>query len=140
MRQVVTKRLPVKNRASRHFEQQCSVIATLRLFASKWKPCIICYLSAGPMRYNELYRAIPNISRKMLSDQLRELEEDGLITRVQYDRKLQQVTYQLSGKGASLMPLMMQLQNWGLAHISNVLSISDMIAATKTPVADLQAV
>ncbi len=140
MRQVVTKKLPAKNRASLHFDRQCAVIAALRMFATKWKPCIICYLSEGSMRYNELYRAIPNISRKMLSDQLRELESDGLITRVQYDRKLQQVSYHLSGKGKSLMPLMEQLQNWGLAHISHVLSISDMIAASKTPAADLQSV
>ncbi|WP_431213903.1 winged helix-turn-helix transcriptional regulator [Puia sp. P3] len=75
MKQEVTKRLPAENLAE---PARCSVVATLRLFATKWKPCILCYLSAGSLRYNALHKAIPNISRKMLSEHLRELEQDQL--------------------------------------------------------------
>ena len=111
MKQEVTKKLLVKRTAAVTLNYQCSVIATLRLFASKWKPCILCYLSERPMRYNDLCRIIPNISRKMLSEHLKELEADSIIERMQYDNKLQRVEYRLSAKGHSLMPLQHQLQN-----------------------------
>jgi DNA-binding HxlR family transcriptional regulator len=130
MKQVVTKRLPVKKSMSDIPLHQCSVIATLKVFATKWKPCIICYLSKKPLRYNELYRIIPNISRKMLSEHLKELEADAVIVRSVYDKKLQHVEYSLSPKGISLLPLLEQLQDWGLTNIKNVLSIQEMLDVT----------
>lgn len=128
--QEVTKRLLVKKSAPPLFNHQCSVIATLKLFASKWKPCIICYLAERPMRYNDLHRIIPNISRKILSEHLRELERDDVIIRVQHDHKLQKVEYTLSDRGRSLMPLLEQLQDWGLANLEEVLSIKEMLELT----------
>src|SRR5688500_11291088 len=104
-KQEVTKRLPVKSLSESGRYYRCSVISTLRLFATKWKPCILSYLAEQPMRYNELYRIIPNISRKMLSAHLKELETDALILRTQYDDKLQRVEYSLSERGKSLLPL-----------------------------------
>lgn len=130
MIQEVTKRLLVKRSADAQLNLQCSVIATLRLFAAKWKPCILCYLGARPMRYNELYRIIPNISRKMLSEHLKELERDAVIIRTQYDPKLQRVEYGLSERGKALLPVLEHLQDWGMNNIDNVLSIEDMIAVT----------
>lgn len=130
MKQQVTKRLPAKKSTSEIPLNQCSVIATLKLFATKWKPCIICYLAKKSMRYNELYRIIPNISRKMLSEHLKELENDALIIRCQCDRKNQHVEYSLSPQGTSLLPLLEHLQNWGLTNIKNVLSIQEMVAIT----------
>jgi DNA-binding HxlR family transcriptional regulator len=132
MNQEVTKRLPAKKSTTARLNQQCSVIATLKLFATKWKPCILSYLAEKPMRYNELYRTIPNISRKMLSEHLKELEISALIARVQYDDKLQRVEYSLSEKGKSLLPVLEQLQNWGLSNIKNVLSIWEMLRAATT--------
>ena len=130
MKQQVTKRLPAKKSTSTIPLNQCSVIATLKLFATKWKPCIICYLAKKTMRYNELYRIIPNISRKMLLEHLKELENDALIVRCQCDKKMQCVEYSLSQKGASLLPLLEHLQDWGLTNIKNVLSIQEMVAIT----------
>jgi|SRR5450432_3010478 len=130
MRQEVTKRLLVKKSVHSHINYQCSVIATLRLFATKWKPCILCYLGKKPMRYNELYRIIPNISRKILSEHLKELEKDSVIVRIQYDDKLQRVEYGLSERGKSLLPILEQLQNWGLNNIKSVLSIQEMLSVT----------
>src|SRR5450631_591403 len=101
---------------------------TKRLPAGKLKTCILCYLSERPMRYTELYRAIPNISRKMLSEHLDELERDMLIVRIQYDAKLQRVEYDLSAKGRSLLPVLEELQNWGLHNIPDVLSIRQMMS------------
>ena len=125
MEQEVTKRLLVPN-ASDH--ARCSVIATLKVFATKWKPCILCYLMDGPMRYNQLSRIIPNISRRMLSEHLRQLERDQLIVRRSYDRKDQHVEYSLTEKGQSLVPLLIDIQNWGLEHLDSVLSIRQMLA------------
>ena len=129
-RQEVTKRLLVKKMVDPENKLYCSVIATLKLFATKWKPCILCYLLETPMRYNDLYRIIPNISRKMLSLHLKEMEEDGLIVRVQYDYKLQRVEYSLTEKGKSLFPILEHLQNWGLSNLKGVVSMREMVEAT----------
>ncbi|WP_160143460.1 winged helix-turn-helix transcriptional regulator [Chryseolinea soli] len=131
-KQEVTKRLPLSQSKSVYENEQCSVIAALKLFATKWKPCIICFLAEHPLRYNALYRAIPNISRKMLSLHLDEMERDGLLTRVLFDSKLQRVEYRLSPKGLSLLPLMEQLQDWGLENVPGSLSIREMLDATRT--------
>jgi DNA-binding HxlR family transcriptional regulator len=125
--QEVTKRLPAGKKRSLYLNKQCAVIATLRIFATKWKPCILCYLSEKPFRYNDLFRAIPNISRKMLSRHLLELQDDGLIERVVFDSKLQRVEYSLSRKGSTLLPIMRQIQDWGLLNLRDVVSIEKMM-------------
>lgn len=129
MEQEVTKRLPAPDVSGR--APRCSVIATLKVFATKWKPCILCYLWEHPMRYNQLSRVIPNISRRMLSEHLRQLEKDQLIARKSFDRKNQHVEYSLTEKGRSLMPLLEEIQNWGLEHLDSVLSIRQMLSIAK---------
>ena len=131
--QEVTKRLLVKRSGNTDLIYQCSVIAAIKAFGTKWKPCILCYLTERPMRYNELYRIIPNISRKILSEHLNELETDELIIRTQYDDKLQKVEYSLSEKGKSLLPLLEHLQNWGMENIKGVLTIQEMLSTTLYP-------
>jgi len=130
MLQEVTKRLPAKKMADFNFTLRCSVTSAIKMFGTKWKPCIICYLINGAMRYNDLFRIIPNISRKMLSEQLKELETDGIIKRIQYDRKLQRVDYELTQKGMSLLPVLRTIETWGLHNVKNVLSIEEMIDST----------
>lgn len=127
IRQEVTKRLLVKRSTGTQVMNQCSVIATLKVFGTKWKPCILCYLSEGPLRYNDLYRVIPNISRKILSEHLSELIRDELVTRTQFDDKLQRVEYALTDKGRSLFPIMEHLQDWGMRNIKDVLTIEEML-------------
>jgi DNA-binding HxlR family transcriptional regulator len=127
MKQVVTKRLPGE-KCNGIPHKYCAVIGTLKLFASKWKPCIICNLMEKPMRYNELYRTIANISRKMLSEHLHELISDQLIIRVPYDRKMQRVEYSITEKGRSLLTVFHELEKWGLSHIQGSSSIQEMIA------------
>lgn len=108
-------------------QYKCSVITTLRIFAAKWKPCILCYWGERPMRCNELYRMVPNISRKILSEHLREMENDGLLIRKPMDKKNQRVEYCISDKGRSLLRILEDIQNWGLQNIPAVLSIKEMI-------------
>src|SRR5262249_10587993 len=125
--QEVTKRLPARKNSDPTELGRCAVIATLKQFATKWKPCILSYLAVKPLRYNQLYRAIPNISRKMLSQHLDELEADNLIIRTPYDRKLQHVDYRLSPKGQSILGILTTLEEWGLANLPGVLSINQMV-------------
>jgi DNA-binding HxlR family transcriptional regulator len=66
----------------------------------------------------------------VLSQHLKELEAYDIITRLQYDPKLQRVEYSLSAKGASLLPILKQLQNWGLQNIKSTLSIEQMLSVT----------
>jgi len=63
---------------------------------------------------------------------LKELETDGIIKRIQYDRKLQRVDYELTQKGMSLLPVLRTIETWGLHNVKNVLSIEEMIDSTLT--------
>jgi DNA-binding HxlR family transcriptional regulator len=87
---------------------------TLSIISGKWKMVILYWLvEAQPIRYNELQRLIGTISHKTLSVQLKELENDGLITRREYPQIPPKVEYTLSEKGQSLYPLMEAMCQWG---------------------------
>lgn len=109
----------------------CAVIESLKILSGKWKPCILCYLQQQTLRYSELERLIPNVSRKMLSAQLRELEQDGLLTRRHYAVIPPKVEYSLTIKGKSLLPVLEMLQNWSLEHYPTTKSMAEMLAWAK---------
>lgn len=90
---------------------------TLSMISGKWKMVILYWLvETQPIRYNELQRLIGTISHKTLSVQLKELENDGLITREEYPQIPPKVEYSLSEKGLSLYPLMKLMCQWGEKH------------------------
>lgn len=90
---------------------------TLSMLSGKWKMVILYLLSEDqPIRFNELRRQAGNITYKMLSDQLKELSADGLITRKEYSQIPPKVEYRLSERGESLMPVLDAMCNWGLAN------------------------
>jgi len=93
--------------------------ATLEVLGGKWKLLILCHLNCepGPMRTSELKRAIPDITQKMLTQQLRELEEDGIILRTVYNQVPPKVEYELSEFGQSLNSILDQLDEWGERYI-----------------------
>jgi DNA-binding HxlR family transcriptional regulator len=92
----------------------CSVELTIQLIGGKWKPIILYHLGTrGTHRFGELRRTIPNITQKMLTQQLRELERDGIIERKVYPEVPPKVEYSLSTTGHSLMPILKQLCQWG---------------------------
>ena len=87
---------------------------TLSVIGGKWKVVVMLILvEHGVMRYSELKRAIPNITHKMLSAQLKELEGDGVIDRREYQQIPPKVEYSLSTKGLSLMPILEEMCKWG---------------------------
>ncbi|MFP7169950.1 helix-turn-helix domain-containing protein [Terribacillus sp. 7520-G] len=97
-----------------------SVEATLEVIGGKWKTVILCHLTHGKRRTSELKRLMPNISQKMLTQQLRELEADGIINRIQYHELPPRVEYELSEYGWSLKGILDSLCSWGESHIVKV--------------------
>ncbi|RUL50353.1 winged helix-turn-helix transcriptional regulator [Lysinibacillus antri] len=97
-----------------------SVEATLEVIGGKWKCVILCHLTHGKKRTSELKRLMPNITQKMLTQQLRELEEDGVINRIVYNQVPPKVEYELSEYGQSLEAILNSLCTWGENHIVKV--------------------
>ncbi len=93
------------------------VIATLELISGRWKGIILYQLTFGTRRFGEIAVRIPTISRKVLTEQLKELEKDGLIVRKQYDEIPLRVEYSLSEMGESLSPVFDEIAEWGRKNI-----------------------
>lgn len=92
----------------------CNVELTLQVIGGKWKPIIIYRLGTdGTLRFSEVKRLIPNITQKMLTQQLRELEADGVVHREVYPQVPPKVEYSLTELGRSIMPVMESLCHWG---------------------------
>lgn len=97
---------------------------TLSLVDGKWKLSILFYLWKNPvLRYSELKRALGNITHKMLSAQLKELEADNLIIRKEYPQVPPKVEYFLSERGLTLMPVLHSFCEWGHDHMNDELSL-----------------
>ncbi len=92
---------------------ECPVATTVQLIGSKWKLLILRNLLQRPWRFNELKRSLDGISQKVLTDNLRSMEEDGLITRTVYPEVPPHVEYALSETGESMRPILMAMQSWG---------------------------
>lgn len=95
----------------------CPVEATLSVVGGKWKVVILWRLVSGAKRFNELERSISQITRKMLTEQLRELEKDDLIVRKIYPEVPPKVEYSLSDYGRTFIPVMQAMAQWGLLHL-----------------------
>ena len=96
---------------------QCPVTATLQLIGGRWKTIILYTLTAGTKRFGEIAVRIPDISRKVLTEQLKELEADGLILREQYKEIPPRVEYSLTEMGKSLSPVFRELELWGTENV-----------------------
>lgn len=96
-------------------QSACSVEAALEVIGGKWKGAILHHLisSTGALRFNELQKMTPDLSPRILTAQLRELEAAGVILRKVYPVVPPKVEYSLSVAGKSLEPLILALQNWG---------------------------
>ncbi|MCR5011580.1 MAG: helix-turn-helix transcriptional regulator [Lachnospiraceae bacterium] len=91
----------------------CPVATTVRLIGSKWKLLIIRNLLVRPWRFNELQKSLDGISQKVLTDSLRSMEADGIITRTVYPEVPPRVEYALSELGESMRPIIMSMEAWG---------------------------
>ena len=103
-------------------EYNCSMELTLDIIGGKWKPIIIWYLGKSPLRFNELKRTLPKITQKMLTQQLRSLEENGLINRHVFSQVPPKVEYSLTPLGESLLPILQDLCNWAINYTDLIIS------------------
>ncbi|TXK76810.1 helix-turn-helix domain-containing protein [Paenibacillus sp. N3.4] len=94
-----------------------SVEATLEVIGGKWKCVILCHLTHGKKRTSDLKRIMPAITQKMLTQQLRELEQADIVNRISYNQVPPKVEYELSEYGWSLKPILDSLCAWGETHI-----------------------
>lgn len=94
----------------------CPVATTVALIGSKWKLLIIRNLLARPWRFNELKKDLEGISQKVLTDSLRSMEADGIITRTVYPEVPPRVEYSLTELGKSLKPILDSMWAWGEAY------------------------
>lgn len=95
-----------------------AVTTTLAIIGGKWKILIIYHLCAGTQRFNELRRLLPDITQRMLTLQLRELEDDGIVHREVYPQVPPKVEYSLTAFGATLIPVIEVMDAWGKQYAS----------------------
>lgn len=92
---------------------ECPVATNVSLIGSKWKLLIMRNLLVRPWRFNELKNSLDGISQKVLTDSLRSIEEDGIITRTVYPEVPPRVEYALSELGESMRPIIKSMEKWG---------------------------
>ncbi|PLS39180.1 MarR family transcriptional regulator [Carnobacterium maltaromaticum] len=97
-----------------------AVEATLDVIGGKWKPIILCHLGNRAMRTGELKKQIPNITQKMLVQQLRELEADKIINRTVYNQVPPKVEYSLTSEGKSLREILITMSIWGEKRVNQL--------------------
>ena len=95
----------------------CPVSTTLDLIGGKYKALILWNLSTGTMRFSELHKLVNNATAKMLTQQLRELEADELISRQVYPVIPPKVEYSLTDLGRSLLPILVAMRDWGAQYL-----------------------
>ncbi len=98
-------------------EYNCPLEMTIDLIGGKWKVLILWNLSSGVLRFGELKRLFPAATQKMLTQQLRDLETSGLVSRKVYPQVPPKVEYSLTDFGKTLMPVLREMNNWGSGYL-----------------------
>ena len=95
---------------------ECPVATTVSLIGSKWKLLIMRNLLGRPWRFTELQKSIDGISQKALTEALRSMEADGIVSRTVYPEVPPRVEYSLTELGESMRPIIKSMENWGMAY------------------------
>jgi len=101
-------------------KEACPTETALDLIGGKWKGMILYYLCSDTRRFNELMRLIPDITQRMLTKQLRDLEAHGVVHREVYPQVPPKVEYSLTGLGETLEPVIRELEKWGKGYLKNL--------------------
>lgn len=107
----------------------CPVEAALEAISGKWKGVILYHLQDDTRRFNELRKLIPDVTQRMLTKQLRELEADNIIKRKIYPEIPPKVEYSMTDFGLTLQPVIKSLQKWGIKYIEELENIRGHIKA-----------
>lgn len=100
----------------RTLADECLEVYAANLLGGQWTLAICCWLINGKMRFGELKKHLPNITERMLSLQLRKLEENNIVKRTVYAEVPPRVEYELTSIGYALKPIITQLEKWGQKH------------------------
>lgn len=103
--------------------ENCPINYTMNKIGGKWKPLILHRIKVGINRFGILQKAIPTVSKQMLTSQLRELEEDGFIIRKIFAEIPPRVEYSISDNGETIFPLLQSIQEWGKSQQEKIVSI-----------------
>lgn len=101
----------------------CPVEACLEVVGGKWKGVILFHLLGGTKRFNELMRLLPDVTQRMLTKQLRELEADQIVARKIYPEVPPKVEYSLTEFGQTLTPVLKVVQKWGMEYLDRITAI-----------------
>ncbi|HVI45056.1 MAG TPA: helix-turn-helix domain-containing protein [Chitinophaga sp.] len=104
-------------------EKNCGMVIIMEIIGGKWKPCLIHNISRGIRRPGELQRCNPAATRRVLSQQLKELEQHGVIYKVVYAAVPPKIEYYLTDKGKSLLPVINTMEEWGTRFLDNTAEI-----------------
>ncbi|MBC7887312.1 MAG: helix-turn-helix transcriptional regulator [Ferruginibacter sp.] len=96
--------------------QKCPITSTMLAIGGRWKLIIIWHLRKGALRYNGVKKAIPNISEKMLIQQLKDLENDGWVVKKNYNEIPPRTDYNLTKLGKSFLPILENIYSWGVKN------------------------
>ncbi len=107
-------------------EYCCPVGAAISEIGGKWKHPILWSLKDGTLRFNEINKEIPDISQRMLTKQLRELEEDNLISRKVHAEIPPKVEYALTKKGQAVLPILDSIHDWGKEYCSSKICLNEL--------------
>ena len=99
---------------------ECGLEAAVDVVGGKWKPMVLWALSTGPRRFGALRRELPGVSEKVLTQQLRELEHDGIVHREVHAQVPPKVEYSLTDLGVSLDRALAPLGEWGERHLAHI--------------------
>ncbi len=116
----------------RNTEYHCPMELTLDLIGGKWKSLIIWHLGENTLRFSELKKTLPKITQKMLTQQLRELEQDGLVKRFIYAQVPPKVEYSLTADGKTLLPILKTMSQWGIGYANDTVPINQCHITTDT--------
>ena len=104
------------NNKNRKFLTTCNMTYAVQMIGGRWKILIVSTLGKAPKRYGELKKAIPGITERMLTLQLREMEEDGILKRTVFPEVPPRVEYELTTSARELLPICNYLHEWGTRH------------------------
>ena len=102
-----------------HHATSCAVAATAEVIGAKWTALLVHDLSEGPRRFSELEHSCAGISPRTLSERLRALEDEGIVARHSYAESPPRVEYELTEKGADLLPIINEMRRFGHEHLSD---------------------
>lgn len=114
-----------KQRHDNYDREACPVEASLEIFGGKWKGIILFHLLEETLRFNELQRVCGSVTQRMLTKQLRDLEDHGLINRKVYPEVPPKVEYSLTEIGKTLRPIILELKAWGEKYAKKIVYEKD---------------